>query len=242
MVQPLIGITGRSEKAVRPPNIPLAAAAVEYVRAVERCGGAPVVIPPHLAQPAVEPLLRRLDGLILSGGGDLSPDLFGEEDSGLLWQVDEARDQTEIELARLALASGTPTLAICRGIQVVNVAAGGSLIQDISTEVPDALPHTTLAGRPVPVIAHAVQVEPDTRLADIVGAGELPVNSAHHQAVKDVGRGLTITARAPDGVIEGIEAAEHPFYVGVQWHPEVMTDTPHMRRLFERLIEAAGAD
>ena len=143
-------------------------------------------------------------------------------------------------LARWALTEGLPLLAICRGIQVLDVAAGGTLIQDIPTQVPGALSHSSVAGRPQAVIAHPVEVEADSRLAALVGAGEVGVNSAHHQAAGTVGAGLVVTARAPDGVIEGLEAPDHPFCVGVQWHPEVMVEHfPPMRRLFAGLIEAA---
>jgi putative glutamine amidotransferase len=124
---------------------------------------------------------------------------------------------------------------------VLNVAAGGDLYQDIPTLIPNSLTHTTVGGRPKSAIAHTVEVKTQTRLALLVGAGELNVNSAHHQAVKDVAPDLIVTARAPDGVIEGIEHTQHPFCIGVQWHPEVMVgEYTIMRRLFEGLIEAAG--
>ena len=148
---------------------------------------------------------------------------------------------TEILLARWALADKLPLLAICRGIQVLNVAAGGTLVQDIPTQVTNAVSHSSpVAGRPVPKVAHTVEVTAGSRLAALVGAGELDVNSAHHQAVKTVGAGLSTTARATDGIIEGMEAPDHPFCVGVQWHPEVMAESyPEVRRLFEGLVEAA---
>jgi putative glutamine amidotransferase len=242
MSLPVIGITGRTDRSARPPNLSLFAVTPAYVQAVELGGGAPVVIPPHLEEAKLRAIFEHLDGLILSGGGDILPTLFGEEDSGLLWLVDERRDRTELALARWARAEGLPLLAICRGVQMLNVAAGGTLIQDIPTQVPDALPHSTVAGRPLPTVVHTVEVAADSRLAALVGAGELGVNSAHHQAVKVAGTGLVVTARAPDGVIEGLEAPGHPFCVGVQWHPEAMVEShPVMRRLFEGLVEAARA-
>ena len=241
MTIPVIGITGRTDQSARPPNMPLVAIAETYVRAVELGGGTPVITPPHLEEAQLRPIFEHLDGLVFSGGGDILPAAFGEEDSGLLWSLDESRDQTELALARWALVEGLPLLAICRGIQVLNVAAGGTLVQDIPTQVPNALTHSTVAGRPVAVIAHTVEVAPGSRLAALFGAGELGVNSAHHQAVKDVGTGLDVTARAPDGIIEGLECPDHPFCVGVQWHPEAMVDShPKMQRLFKALVEAAG--
>jgi len=240
MTLPVIGITGHTEQSARPLNLPLFAIAPTYVQAVELGGGAPVVIPPHLEETRLRAILEHLDGLLLSGGGDILPALFGEQDSGLLWFVDERRDRAELALARWALAEKLPLLAICRGIQVLNVATGGTLVQDIPTQVPDALSHSIIAGRPKSSVAHTVEVAAGSRLAALVGAGELGVNSAHHQAVKDVGTGLVVTARAPDGIIEGLEIPDHPFCLGVQWHPEAMVEShPVMRRLFEGLIEAA---
>jgi putative glutamine amidotransferase len=197
-----------------------------------------LIISPHLEETPLRAIFERLDGLILSGGGDIQPTLFGEQDSGLLRSVDEQRDQMELALARWALAEGLPLLAICRGIQVLNVATGGTLIQDIPTQVSDALSHSS-TGRPMDAVNHTVEVAVDSRLAALVGAGKLGVNTAHHQAVKAVGGGLIITARAPDGVIEAVEHSTHPFCVGVQWHPEAMVESqPVMRLLFEGLVEA----
>ncbi len=242
MSLPVIGITGRTDRSARPPNLSLFSVTLTYVQAVELGGGAPVIIPPHLEEAKLRAIFEHLDGLILSGGGDILPALFSEEDSGLLWSVDERRDRAELALAQWALAEGLPLLAICRGAQVLNVTAGGTLIQDIPTQVPDALPHSTVAGRPLSTVAHTVEVAAGSRLAALAGAGELGVNSAHHQAAKVVGAGLVVTARAPDGIIEGLEASDHPFCIGVQWHPETMVEShPVMRRLFEGLAEAARA-
>jgi putative glutamine amidotransferase len=241
MSRPVIGISGRTEQSACPPNLPLFAISRTYVRAVQMGGGAPVVIPPYLEEAELRAIFEHIDGMVLSGGGDIMPAFFGEEDSGLLWFVDERQDQAELALARWALAESLPLLAICRGIQVLNVATGGTLIQDISTQARDALTHSTVAGRPMNVIGHTVDVAAGTQLAALVGAGELDVNSAHHQAVKAVGEGLIVTARAPDGIIESLEAPDHPFCLGVQWHPEAMAEGhPEMRRLFEGLTEAAA--
>ncbi|MEA3338709.1 MAG: gamma-glutamyl-gamma-aminobutyrate hydrolase family protein [Chloroflexota bacterium] len=253
MSLPVIGITGRPDRSARPPNLPLFAISQPYVQSVELGGGAPVVVPPYVEETRLRAIFEHLDGLILSGGGDISPVFYGEEDGGLLWRVDEQRDRAELALARWALADKLPLLAICRGVQVLNVAAGGTLVQDIPTQLPDAVSHSSpVAGRPTSEIVHIVEVAAGSRIAALagagsqpvalVGSGELGVNSAHHQAVKTVGAGLSVTARAPDGVIEGVEAPDHPFCVGVQWHPEVMAESyPEMRRLFEGLVEAARA-
>jgi len=242
MSLPIIGITGYADRSARPPNISTFALARTYVRAVVSGGGAPLILPPYLERSLLRAAFDGIDGLILSGGGDIHPSAFGQEDRGLLWRVDRKRDEAELSLAGWALTEGLPVLAICRGIQALNVAGGGTLIQDIPTEVPNALSHSCVAGRPLPKIAHTVDVKPDTRLAALIGDGPVDVNSAHHQAAEVVRENLVITARAPDGVIEGLEAPDHPFCIGVQWHPEVMIETaPRMRRLFEGLVEAARA-
>ena len=219
MAVPIIGITGRQDRSARPPSDPVYSISPAYVCAVELGGGAPVIIPPHLGGSKLRAAFDGLDGLLLSGGGDLWPKLYGEQDSGLLWSVDEQRDRAELALARWAMAERLPVLGICRGAQVLNVAAGGTLVQDIATQAPNAFTHSTVAGRPASSIAHTVEVAADTLLAELFGTGELGVNSAHHQAVKDVGATLSVTARAPDGIIEGIERRDHPLCIGVQCHP-----------------------
>jgi putative glutamine amidotransferase len=240
MSPPIIGVTGYADRSARPPNIPVFAIARTYVRAVQLGGGAPLIVPPYLERDLLRGAFDGLDGLILSGGGDIHPASFGETDGGLLWQVDERRDQMELSLARWALKEELPVLAICRGIQTLNVAAGGTLIQDIPTQTSSILSHSCVAGRPLPTVAHTVSVDPDSRLADLIGPGEVGVNSAHHQAVKDVGDELVVVACAPDGIIEALEAPDHPFCIAVQWHPEAMVESaPVMRSLFDGLIKAA---
>lgn len=236
----IIGITGYADRSAQPRNPSIFALAQTYVRALASAGGAPVVLLPYVEQHSLRRIFDGIDGLILSGGGDIHPSAFEEEDQGLLWRVDRERDRTELALARWALEEDVPLLAICRGIQVLNVAGGGTLIQDIPTRVPKALSHSCVAGQPLPDVAHTVQVKPGTRLAGLVGAGSVGVNSAHHQAADRLARDLIVTARAPDGIIEGLEAPGHRFCIGVQWHPEVMVESaPLMRRLFDGLVAAA---
>ncbi len=237
---PLIGVTGCADQSARPPNVPLFAVARTYIDALSSAGGGVVIIPPYLEIELLQGVLDGLNGLVLSGGGDIHPSLFGEADCGLLWRVYERRDDGELALARWALRERVPTLAICRGIQILNVAAGGTLIQDIPTQRPSALPHSSVTGQPRATIAHVVDVELDSLIARLIGAGECGVNSSHHQAVKDVGHQLRVVANARDGIVEGLEATDHPFCVGVQWHPEAMVETtPAMRGLFTGLVEAA---
>lgn len=237
---PIVGITAFAASPEKASEAPTFALPQSYVEAVLAAGGAPIILPAHLEGSALRSVRQRIDGLILSGGGDVHPSFFGEEDGGALGSVDEGRDRTELALARWAMAQDVPLLAICRGIQVLTVAAGGTLIQDIAAEVADPLEHSSVNRRIKSGIVHPVEVAPNTHLASLVGSGTLGVNSFHHQAVKEVGAGLVVTARAPDGVIEGLEAPDLSFCIGVQWHPErLVGEHPAMRRLFEALVAAA---
>jgi putative glutamine amidotransferase len=210
-----------------------------YAHALIRAGTAPLLIPPLGDHTLLPTLYERLDGLLFSGGGDIAPARYGEpvhEKCGSAWPE---RDEMELTLARWAMDDGKPVLAICRGIQVLNVALGGTLYQDIEAQIPGAERHPWYPDYPRNRLSHPVVVIPDTRLAHILGATSLPVNSLHHQAVKDVAPGLAVVARAPDGVIEGVEAQSHPFAIGVQWHPEdLAADQAHHQRLFDALAEA----
>jgi putative glutamine amidotransferase len=229
VARPAIGITtGIDDKgffSLRP----------EYARAVEKAGGLPILLAPG-EDPAAH--LARLDGLLLSGGSDVDPSIYGEAAHPTSKWVRE-RDDFELALTRAAIERDLPVLAICRGQQVLNVAAGGTLVQDIPSELPTAGGHYP---KDVPrwQTAHEVEVLPGTRLREIVGQDALAVNSFHHQAVRDIGRGLRLAARGHDGVIEAVESPSHRFVVGVQWHPEAMwNQAPDHQELFRAFIEAA---
>lgn len=240
---PLIGISARAETSAIFPSTPLYGIAQTYVRAVRRAGGLPVLLPPTFGPQEVEDLLGRLDGLILSGGGDVAAEWYGAAPNDLLELVDPERDRTELALVRAALRCGKPLLAICRGVQVLNVALGGTLYADIPTQVPGALPHRPAPGAPAESSAHAVHLEAGSRLAAILGTTRVTTNSFHHQAVQKVGAGLVVVARAADGVIEGLECPQHPFCVGVQWHPEIEGGPQDdMAGLFEALLTACGVE
>ncbi len=236
---PLIGITcGRDSRA---DGVTRHCQNDAYVNTVVQAGGAPVLIPLVDAWPAVSALFQRLDGLLLSGGGDVEPALYGQQPHPQLGPVDPLRDSVEIALARSARIGSLPILAICRGIQVLNVALGGTLYQDIASEVAGALAHPYQPGNSRDHLAHTVQVSPNTRLAAILpGEAPLSVNSMHHQAVRDVAGSCVVSAVAPDGIIEAIEVPDHPFCIGAQWHPEEMVGRyPAMRGLFAALVGAA---
>jgi putative glutamine amidotransferase len=199
-----------------------------------------VLIPLNLDDGALRAIYERLDGLLLAGGVDVHPRHYGEAVHEKCGEIDEARDAVELTLTRWALAEGLPILAICRGIQVLNVAAGGTLYQDIAAQMPDSLKHDYWPDYPRNLLPHQVTVNNDSHLAAILGGTQMAVNSLHHQAVKDLAPNFTVVARSPDGLIEAIEVNDHPFALGVQWHPEeLLEDAPPMRRLFEEFVSAA---
>jgi putative glutamine amidotransferase len=190
----------------------------DYVRSVEEAGGLPVLLVPGKPQDASE-LLSRLDALLMTGGADVDPSLYGQEPHPKLGRVFPERDRFEIALCREALENDFPLLAICRGHQVLNVATGGTLVQDLPSEIGRVVEHDPEVERDV--MAHLVSVVPGTRLHEILGRSDVAVNSFHHQSVDRPGHGLVVSARSTeDSVIEGIEAPGHRFAIGVQWHPE----------------------
>ena len=209
-----------------------------YTRALTASGITPVFIPATIDQDALRTVYERVDGVLLAGGGDVHPCHMGMDEANPetvhAIEIDDARDQTEMALVRWAYAEDKPLFGICRGIQVMNVALGGSLVLDIPALVGDTVTHqvdTTPKWRRA--MLHEVDVAQDSRLAGIVGGGPLTVNSIHHQAVKTAAEPLKVTACAPDGVIEGIEDPARRFFLGVQWHPEeIYADSPQMQALF----------
>lgn len=231
MSKPLIGITtyGRDERGRY--TLP-----ADYVDAVERAGAVPVLIPPSPANAAR--YLDLVDGLVLAGGGDLDPAHYGGAAHETLYSVDVDRDALELELARRLVARRQPTLAICRGLQVLNVALGGSLIEHLPAVVGEGVLHRAPPREPTP---HAVRVEPGSRLAAITGATGFAPMSWHHQAIRALAPGLEVVARAPDGTIEAVEMPAHPWLIAVQWHPELTAQRePAQQRLFDALAAAAA--
>jgi putative glutamine amidotransferase len=185
----------------------------------------------------------RMDAVLLPGGVDLDPATYGESPLPTCGRLDPARDRVEIRFARWAIAEGKPLFGLCRGLQIVNVALGGTLYQDIAAQRSDAIKHDYFptAGFSRDHLAHRVNIAPGSRLDALVGAAPLEVNSMHHQAVKDLAPGLVSTAVAPDGLVEALESAGNQFIVGVQWHPESLTDRdPRMHRLLAGFVEAAA--
>lgn len=211
-----------------------------YLRAVEQAGGIPVLLAPQLSAAARDALWGRLDGLVLTGGGDIEPARFGEAAHPKTALVSADRDALELELADRALRDDVPTFAICRGLQVLNVALGGTLHQHLPDVVGDRIEHAQKDKRHV--ATHDVKVQTEgTRLGAIVGVSELRVNSFHHQAVHRLGRDLREVAWAPDNVIEALEHADRRrFVVAVQWHPEdLVGHDAAARALFTAVVDAA---
>lgn len=212
-----------------------------YLAAVQAAGGVPVPLPPQLDERSLSALAERLDCLLLTGGGDLDPVLFGEPPHPTLSEVAPARDRLEITLVQRFMDARRPILAICRGIQVLNVALGGNLYQDVGTDPGTEIQHQQPAPREQPT--HEVKVAPESLLARVLGTDALEVNSLHHQAVKALGRELRAVAFAPDGIIEGVELDDRDssrFVLGVQWHPEELVARDQAaRRLFRAFIDAS---
>ena len=238
MSAPLIGITvnQKTKKNMDVEDWLLSA----YPAAVMNAGGLPVMIPNKFPLDKIDLLIKKLDGLIITGGGDIETSRFNGVESDTVGGVSYDRDELELQLARQVVQADLPLLGICRGLQVLNVALGGTLITDIPEQFPTSVQHnypSTL--RPRDFIAHQVAIEPGSRLSAILKQPQIAVNSRHHQAVKDVAEGMLVSARATDGLIEALEIPGKRFVVGVQWHPENLQPMLEHRAIFEALIQSA---
>jgi putative glutamine amidotransferase len=242
MVQPVIGITpdynpgNRKDMGGKEPTYFLRA---RYLQAIQDAGGIPIVLPLVRGRIKQEHLLQRLDGLLVTGSGsDLAPELYGERQQVPFPRMSEERAQLELGLSKLAFRRGLPTLGICGGMQSMNVALGGTLFQDISSQLTTSIQHRPT--RPASKASHLIHIESHSLLQQIAKRSSCSVNSSHHQSVKCVPSTFQASAIAPDGVIEAIEASSHPFWLGVQWHPEFLyRQDPVQRRLFLAFIKAA---
>jgi putative glutamine amidotransferase len=233
-VRPLIGISSYGRAGERQTfSVPC-----EYVDAVRMAGGVPIILPP--VEGETPEGLDAVAGLILPGGGDVDPEHYGGGHHDANYGISQERDHFELTLTRAALARPElPVLCVCRGMQLLNVALGGDLIAHIPDHFGDSVVHRTPQLKPVP---HGVRLDPGSRLAGVLDATELVVQSVHHQAVGRLGEGLLAVAWSEDGVVEAIESAGHRFVIGVQWHPELdALSDPRPMRLFETLVAAARA-
>ena len=229
---PIIGITTYGRK--KDDNYYLPGA---YLDAVRNAGGFPILFPP--GEKNVGRIRELVDGLIFAGGGDVESGIYGGNPHSTIAGVDPQRDEFELALAKEVLQHSTPTLGICRGSQLLNVATGGKLTEDIPDEIADSIPHRDDVGKPSD---HAVQIEPGSRLAEITGSNEVNVKSQHHQGMRTVPHVWRISARAPDGVIEALEHKTHPWLLAVLWHPEMSPEDPHHQRIFKALVEASATN
>lgn len=243
--RPLIGIATQTLEAT-PGKLPACwIMGQRYVRALASAGAVPLLIPLLQNDEAtLRCLYDQLDAVFLTGGVDVAPESYGEPRHDKCDKSDPARDWTETHLIRWALADDKPVLGVCRGIQIVNVACGGTLYQHLADQLPRGIKHDYFPTADQPArdyLAHEVEVEPSSRLGRLLEAARLPVNSMHHQGIKRLAPGLRASAHAPDGLIEAVEA-EGRYLVAVQWHPEELADAHDAhRRLFTDFIAAAGA-
>jgi len=231
--RPLIGVTTSITVDLSPERCYVNTA---YLRAIQEAGGVPVLLPPPLDGESGRALFPRVHGLLLTGGGDVDPARYGESPHASVCEVAPLRDSLEVAATRAALDAGRPILAICRGLQLLNVALGGTLYQDVATDPAGPISHAQTEPRDRPT--HAVKLDPGSRLAEVMGADALEVNSMHHQAARAPGRGLVAVAWAPDQVVEGLELADPSrFVLAVQWHPEeLIGHSEAARRLFSAFV------
>lgn len=242
-MKPLIGLTCSRHKFSRKlpgPDLLGGALSDDYTQGVEAAGGTPVVIPYLESDETAQLLAERIDGLVLPGGPDIDPLTFGEEPQIGLGEVFPERDRLEFLLIQHMMEMGKPILGICRGMQVLNAALGGTLYQDLAHEWHGRIQHSQRAARNH--LSHTVRVDPDSQLATLLsGQSVVRTNSFHHQAVRDVAPGFAAVAWDEEGLIEGIESTNHPFVLAVQWHPEnLWRTTPLFLGLFKGLVEAAA--
>lgn len=242
--RPIIGIPTQTLEEI-PDQLPRCwVMSQQYVRVLVAAGAIPWIIPLIQEDSAtLRGIYDRLDGVFLPGGVDLDPSAYHEGPNDLCGRTDPARDEIELTLTRWALEDKKPLLAVCRGIQVLNVAAGGTIHQDLAAQLPGAIKHDYFPRRGQytrDLLVHAVTLTKDSRLETLLGAPSVEVNSMHHQGIKELAGALRPTAFAPDGLIEGLESQNGHFLVGVQWHPEALVERdPRMGRLFSAFIDAS---
>jgi putative glutamine amidotransferase len=237
MPPPLIGLT--TSRAVNSDGYPMITCMESYIQSILSAGGVPVLIPLGLDDSSLSNLTKRIDGILFTGGGDIHPSRFGGEDHPKINQVDEDRDRVEISIYLDIIKEKKPFLGICRGLQVINTAAGGTLYTHISEQHSGAIEHYYYPDYPYTHLSHMVKAAESSRLLEITGRADLIVNSLHHQAVDRLAEGFTATALAQDGIIETIELDGYPYGLAVQWHPEWLLDLPPMLALFKSFIQAA---
>jgi putative glutamine amidotransferase len=242
MTRPLIGVSGSHmvDGGGNFPGYHRSYVNHDYIRSVTEAGGVPVIVPFNEDEEAVKEVMSRVNGLVLSGGHDIYPLLYGEEPCRQIGPVWPARDHFDMLLLQEAEKRGIPVVGICRGMQIINVAHGGTLYQDLSKDTRSFVKHSQNQDPATPT--HTIEIEPDSRLAKILGRTEWVTNTHHHQTVHEVGKGLVVTARAKDGTVESIQGTGKNYLMGYQFHPEMMSINNELaKRLFKDFVQAAEA-
>jgi putative glutamine amidotransferase len=239
MAAPLIGIT--TDRLLSASGLLKQGITQAYIESIYQAGGCPVLIPLGGPADSYAELVVRLDGVLFTGGGDVHPAAYASQPHPKVTYVDEDRDRVEIALLSFAIQRKLPFLGVCRGLQLINVALGGTLFEDIAEQRPQSLHHDYSPGYPRNYLAHPIELQKASLLAQVLDVHQVEVNSLHHQAVRRLATGLTVTATAPDGVVEALELPDFPFGLAVQWHPEWLQEHLCMRSLFRAFIDAAEA-
>lgn len=241
MVLPLIGVTA-SFLPGKDGDMGTHGVGEAYVQAVRNAGGMPILLPVSIPPQDLPALFLRLDGLLFTGGADIDPARFGGPAHPRVYGIDARRDELEIRLVQMAADAGKPFLGICRGIQVINVALGGSLFTDIWDQMPGALKHDRYPDSPRDFLAHPISVSKESQLAQILQSEALAVNSLHHQGIERVAPGLTPVATSTDHLVEAVALGNHPFGLGIQWHPEWLQAHEPQRQIFKAFVRAAAQE
>lgn len=236
-LKPIIGIT--AGRIFSDSQILRVCLIEKYIQAIQIAGGVPIILPPSIESEELNNLIQHLDGILITGGGDIAIEKFNGQPHPSINDIDSQRDDLEINLVNLALHHQTPLLGICRGQQIINVALHGDLYTDISSQLENAIKHDWFPNIDRDYLAHSITINKNSVLHEIVSNDEIQVNSLHHQGIKKLGQRLIPVAFAADGMIEAVEINDHPFFIGVQWHPEWLLAIPAMRNLFESFVTAS---
>jgi len=237
MALPKIGVTiSTDEHHDRTNELKLKEA---YFASIRLAGGEPVVFPMETYIKEVPKMAATFQGILLTGGGDMDPALFNGTPHPSIYGIDPYRDVLEIALVNHCASKNLPLLGICRGMQVINVALGGTLYTDIANQLTGALRHPCYPTYPRDYLAHSVRMKVSTHITAITSQSQMMVNSMHHQGIKDLATDLTLSAIAPDGLVEAVEFMFHPFFLGVQWHPECLPNSPSDQAIFSAFVRAA---
>lgn len=239
-MQPIIGITAGRE--LSDTNIQKICLIDKYSSAITNSGGIPIIIPVGLSSNSLEGLISKFDGIMITGGGDIETNRFAGEHHSKVYGVDPDRDQLEIELVLAAIRLKKSLLGICRGIQIINVALGGDLFTDITDQKPGSLRHDWFPDFPRDLLSHPLEIMQNSLLHRITNLTEIEVNSLHHQAIKNLSPSLQASAIAPDGVIEAVEKSDHPFFLGVQWHPEWLFSLETTQKIFHTFVDSSKSN